>query len=125
MPLSDLARLFASLVRERSDDWIWRSMTDYPLLIGGEGRLDTTILQSGYGKVLAKEGADGLLGLSVLHQDHPDGLGIVIKLAHGWDSPALWRIAQTILQSLGFEIPAPPKLSRQTVHIAPQVRPDV
>lgn len=123
MPLSDLARLFASLVRERSDDWIWRSMTDHPRLIGGEGRLDTAILQSGYGKVLAKEGADGLLGLAVLHQDYPEGLGIVIKLAHGWDSPAMWRIAQVVLQSLGFEPPAPPRLHRQTVHVAPQVVP--
>ena len=37
---------------------------------------------------LAKEGADGLLGLSVDHPDWPDGLGIVIKIAHGWNSQA-------------------------------------
>ena len=31
------------------------------------------------GAVLAKEGADGLLGMAIQHPDYPDGLGVVIK----------------------------------------------
>jgi L-asparaginase II len=54
MPLSELAQLFGSLCCERNEDWIWRAMTDHPGLIGGEGRLDTAILQAGGGRVLAK-----------------------------------------------------------------------
>jgi L-asparaginase len=123
MPLSQLAALFASLCRERNEDWIWRSMVDHPRLIGGAGRLDTAILEAGHGKVLAKEGADGLLGLAITHKDYPDGLGIVIKIAHGWDSAATWRIAQAVLAPLGVDLPAAPKLHRQTAHVAPEVSP--
>ena len=51
-------------------------------------------------EILAKEGADGLLGLSVDHPDWPDGLGIVIKIAHGWNSQATWW-CQSCLGSIG------------------------
>ena len=36
--------------------------------------IDWIILKIGEGKVIAKEGADGLLGLAILHEDYPDGL---------------------------------------------------
>ena len=57
-------------------------------------RLDSTCLKAGDGKILAKEGADGLLGISVDHPDWPDGLGVVIKIAHGWNSQATWYVAE-------------------------------
>lgn len=113
--LHELASLFASLARRKDEDWIWDAMIRHPYLVGGRARLDTAILESCEGKVLAKEGADGLLGLSVLHPDYPEGLGIFIKLDHGTDPQAMWCIAHEILRSLGWTIPEPPKPFRQEV----------
>jgi hypothetical protein len=39
----------------------------------GFNRLDSTVLKACGGRVLAKEGADGLLGLSIEHPEFPDG----------------------------------------------------
>ena len=78
--VDELAVMMAGLASEKDDDWIWDAMTKNPDLVGGFNRLDSTCLKAGEGKILAKEGADGLLGLSVDHPDWPDGLGIVIKI---------------------------------------------
>lgn len=120
---SELARLYAQLSREKDQDWIWEAMTKHPQLIGGTKRLDSTIMKSCGQNVLAKEGAEGLLGMSVLHPDFPQGLGIVIKLANGYDSQALWQLAYPILMSLGWKIPEPQKLFRQHTLINPRIVP--
>ncbi len=121
--VSELANLYAGLAATRDDDWIWESMMRHPDLIGGFNRLDSTILKACNGKVLAKEGADGLLGLSVLHDDFPDGLGIVVKIAHGWNPQATWYVARAVLGVLGFELRNPYPLHRQKAFIVPGVVP--
>src|SRR5690606_14782878 len=83
MTVNQLAECYAGLAKKRNEDWIWESMVMHPDLVGGYNRLDTTVIKSCEGKVIAKEGADGLLGLAIDHPDYPDGLGIVIKIAHG------------------------------------------
>jgi len=107
MTLEEMAKLFAALVTNRSSDWIWPAMVNRPELIGGKGRLDTAIMIAGKGQVLAKEGADGLLGLAIDHPTYPRGLGIVIKIAHGWDPKMTGYIASHVLKGLGFEYPGP------------------
>ncbi|MGB0653470.1 MAG: asparaginase [Thermoplasmatota archaeon] len=121
--VSELAVLYAGLARDRDEDWIWEAMTRHPDLVGGFNRLDTTILKSCGGKVIAKEGADGLLGLSIDHPDYPDGLGVVVKIAHGWNSQATWYVARAILGTLGFELRNPYHLHRQKAFIVPGVVP--
>jgi L-asparaginase II len=121
--VSDLAILYAGLARTRDEDWIWQAMIDHPDLIGGFNRLDSTILKACGGKVMAKEGADGLLGLSVVHPEFPEGLGVVIKIAHGWNPQATWYIARSILGTLGFELRNPYPLHRQKAFIVPGVVP--
>ncbi len=123
LTLSELALLFANLVREKDQDWIWEAMANYPQYVGGRNRLDTTIMQSCEGKVLAKEGADGLLGLAIQHPDHPQGLGVMIKLAHGTDNQAMWYIARGILGSLGWSLPLPAALFRQNPKLASEIVP--
>ncbi|RYZ77958.1 MAG: hypothetical protein EOP06_29970, partial [Proteobacteria bacterium] len=123
MTLVELATLFSSLARTKDDDWIFRAMTERPEIVGGTGRLDTAIMKACGGKVLAKEGADGLLGLSILHEDYPHGLGIVIKIAHGWDPKATWFIASVILRTLGFNFGNPPALDRQKAFVSERVVP--
>ncbi len=122
--VGELARLFAGLAATRDEDWIWEAMQRHPDLIGGFNRLDSTVLKSCEGAVLAKEGADGLLGLAIVHPDYPDGLGVVIKIAHGWNSQATWYIARSILGTLGFELRNPYPLHRQKAFIVPHVVPE-
>lgn len=121
--VTELALLFAHLARSRDEDWIWGAMVKHPDLIGGFNRLDSTILKACGGSVLAKEGADGLLGLAVVHEDYPDGLGVVIKIAHGWNPRATWYVARAVLGVLGFTLRNPYPLHRQKAFLVPGVVP--
>lgn len=121
--VSELAILYADLARRKDEDWIWEAMVRHPDLVGGFNRLDSTILKSGGGMVLAKEGADGLLGLSVVHPDHPRGLGIVIKIAHGWNPQATWYVARCILGTLGVPLRNPYPLHRQKAFVVDGIVP--
>ena len=121
--VGELALLFASLAEHRDEDWIWEAMVRHPDLVGGFNRLDSTILKAGEGRVLAKEGADGLLGLAIIHPDYPAGLGVVIKIAHGWNPQATWYIARAVLGVLGFALRNPYPLHRQKAFLVPGVVP--
>jgi L-asparaginase II len=121
--VSELAILYAGLAATRDEDWIWEAIVRHPDLVGGFNRLDSSIIKAGEGRVIAKEGADGLLGMAILHPDYPDGLGIVVKIAHGWNSQATWYIARAILGVLGFELRNPYALHRQKAFIVPGVVP--
>ena len=121
--VGELAILFSGLAATRNEDWIWKSMVDHPDLIGGFNRLDSTILKSGEGTVLAKEGADGLLGLSIVHPDYPKGLGVVIKIAHGWNAQATWYLARGVLGVLGLDLRNPYRLHRQKAFLVPGIVP--
>jgi L-asparaginase len=121
--VGELAQLYAGLAATRHEDWIWEAMNRHPDLVGGFNRLDSSCLQAGGGKVLAKEGADGLLGLAIAHPDFPRGLGVVIKIAHGWDSQATWYVARAILGVLGVDLRNPYPLRRQKAFLVPGVVP--
>jgi L-asparaginase len=118
MSVAEIARLFASLAKERNEDWIWEAAHAHPDLVGGEGRMDTTILQQ-FPDILAKEGADGLLGLAIADDSRfPDGFGLVIKLAHGYDPAVTWHIAFALLSELDYNMrKEPTPLSGQTIHM--------
>ncbi|TNE85888.1 MAG: hypothetical protein EP330_23405 [Deltaproteobacteria bacterium] len=121
--VTELAHILSGLARDKDEDWIWEAMVREPDLVGGFNRLDSTILKACGGKVLAKEGADGLLGLAVIHPDFPEGLGICIKIAHGWNAQATWYIARAVLGVLGFELRNPYPLHRQKAFLVPGVVP--
>lgn len=121
--VAELARLYAGLVKVKDEDWIWEAMVRHPDLVGGFNRLDSTILKACGGKVIAKEGADGLLGMAIEHPDYPDGLGIVIKIAHGWNAQATWYLARAILGTLGFTLRNPYALRRQKAFLVPGIVP--
>jgi L-asparaginase len=122
--VSELAQIFSWMAETRNQDWIWEAMVKSPDLVGGFNRLDSTILKTCRGDVLAKEGADGLLGLSIVHPDYPKGLGIVIKIAHGWNPQATWYIARGILGCLGFELRNPYPLKRQKAFLVSRIVPE-
>ena len=122
--VNELARLYARLVTERDEDWVWEAMVRHPDLIGGFNRLDSSILKACGGRVIAKEGADGLLGMAIEHPDYPEGLGVVIKIAHGWNSQATWYVARAVLGVLGFDLRNPYSLHRQKAFLVPGVVPE-
>ena len=122
--VGELAKLFAGLAKTKDEDWIWEAMQRHPDLVGGFNRLDSTIIKSCEGAVLAKEGADGLLGMAIIHPDYPEGLGVVVKIAHGWNAQATWYIARAILGTLGFELRNPYSLHRQKAFIVADVVPE-
>ncbi|MCB0378434.1 MAG: asparaginase [Bdellovibrionales bacterium] len=124
MTVNQLAQCYAGLAKRKNEDWIWEAFIQEPDLIGGFNRLDTTVIKSCKGKVIAKEGADGLLGLAIEHQDYPDGLGVVIKIAHGWNPQATWYIARSILGVLGMELRNPYPLKRQKAFVVPGIVPE-
>jgi L-asparaginase len=123
MSVNELAQCYAGLARTAREDWIWDAMIKYPDLVGGFNRLDTTVMKSCLGQVIAKEGADGLLGLAIRHKGYPDGLGVVIKIAHGWNPQATWYVARGILGVLGFELRNPYPLKRQKAFLVPGIVP--
>ena len=122
--VNELAQIFSGLVSSKNEDWIWDAMIDNPDLVGGFNRLDSTVLKACEGRVLAKEGADGLLGLAIEHPDFPLGLGVVVKIAHGWNSQATWYVARGILGSLGFSLRNPYSLHRQKAFLVPGIVPE-
>lgn len=124
MTVNELARCYAGLVERKDEDWIWEAFTREPDIVGGFNRLDTTVIKSCHGKVIAKEGADGLLGLAIEHPDYPKGLGVVIKIAHGWNPQATWYVARSILGVLGFELRNPYPLKRQKAFVVPGIVPE-
>jgi L-asparaginase II len=123
MTVNELALCYAGIARDKDKDWIWESMIKHPDLVGGFNRLDTTVMKSCQGRVIAKEGADGLLGLAIDHPDYKDGLGVVIKIAHGWNPQATWYVARGILGVLGFELRNPYPLRRQKAFLVPGIVP--
>lgn len=124
MTVAELAKVYTGLAHKKNDDWIWEAMVRHPDLVGGFNRLDSTIIKACEGAVIAKEGADGLLGMAIEHEDYPAGLGVVIKIAHGWNPRAAWYIARGILGVLGFELRNPYPLYKQKAFLVPGVVPE-
>ena len=122
--VGELAQLLSGLAMDQNEDWIWEAMVKKPDLVGGFNRLDSTVIKAGKGKVIAKEGADGLLGMAISHPDYSKGLGVAIKIAHGWNSQATWYIARSVLGVLGFELRNPYPLHRQKAFIVSNVVPE-
>jgi L-asparaginase II len=127
-PLDRLARLFAKLAasedevssagadsasassasstpRTQALARIYRAMTAYPELVGGEGRFCTTLMQAFDGALVGKVGADGSYAIGVRASPQTaklgaDGaLGIAVKLEDG-NVSVLYAVAAELLALL-------------------------
>jgi L-asparaginase II len=93
----------------------WEEISDLirhnPTLIGGQNRLDTKLMSQFTTpdiKLIAKEGADGLLALGLgPHPQFAGGLGLFIKVASGYEPKQLELIVQALLVQLGLSQPGP------------------
>lgn len=97
-------------------------MVRYPELIGGTDRLDTKLIKRELTddqdvSLVAKEGAEGLLavGLSA-SKAYPHGLGILIKVASGYEVRHFQIIIKALLEQLGLRT-APAEIDERNKHI--------
>lgn len=97
MPLKAMARLYACLGGADAFAPISKAMKDFPVLVGGEGRIDTVLMQASGGKLLAKVGADGVMGVSLVGR----GQGMAVKIADG-SNEIRNRFVVWALQELGW-----------------------
>ena len=121
LPLRATATAFARLAdptdlpskRRSALDRIYRAMTEHAKYVAGEDRFDTLVMLATEGRVLAKSGAEGYLGLA-LRLDSDRALGIALKIADG-DVKARAKplAAISILAQLGaVSAPTEDQLSR-------------
>ena len=118
--LSELAHLYEALSARRDDDWIWSAMTENPEMVGGSERLDTGLMKANPGRLIAKEGADGLLGLAF--ENGGAHVGIAIKVAHGHDPRALGFIARDLLLKFGLSPTHVEAPHGQTAEVAAELK---
>jgi L-asparaginase len=97
LPLGAMATLYAQLGTHEVFIPIRQAMTNYPELIGGEGRVDTVLMQISQGELLAKVGADGVMCVS--HTGKSQGLAL--KMADGSNEVRNIAIV-SILRRLGW-----------------------
>ena len=103
LPLTNMARAFARLAgtTEKPEGAIVRAMTTHPDLVAGRGRPCTAIMRAYPGKVLAKVGAEGVYGATLLDR----GLGIALKAEDGHTWAAVVALL-AVLDALDL-IPSP------------------
>jgi L-asparaginase II len=102
LPLHRVALLFARLgaaARDASSELgiIARAMQQHPLLFSGEGRVDTALVSATQGRLISKDGAEGLLGIGVTDQR----AGIALKISDG-NQRAQIPIMAALMQRWGY-----------------------
>ncbi|MFZ9016742.1 MAG: asparaginase [Ilumatobacteraceae bacterium] len=93
--LRRLADAFATLAAARGP--VWRAMTGYPDLVGGDRRVVTRVMRAIPG-AMAKDGAQGVFAIA-----HPDGWAVAIKIADGQERPVPVVLA-TALARIGVDL---------------------
>jgi L-asparaginase len=94
----ELMRLWEELSSSLEDKFqrLRSLMTQNAWMIGGSKRLDTELMENGGGRIIAKEGADGLLIVSSVPIAQEPAAVFFIKLASGYQQThlalALWSV---------------------------------
>lgn len=97
LPLQTMALLYAHLGSAPEFAPLKQAMIHHPEIVGGDGRVDTVIMQASQGKLLAKVGADGVLCVSRIDTDE----GLALKIADGSEPVRNMTIVE-ILSRLGW-----------------------
>ncbi len=90
MSLQDAAWLFALLAAGATPALarVRDAMLAHPLLVAGEGRLDTNLIRAGAGGIVAKGGAEGVQGIGLrADPGGPGALGCAVKIEDGAGRP--------------------------------------
>jgi len=112
--VQDMARSYAQLVGWEQTDLdeslsmaarrIVAAMIEHPEMVGGsQGRLDTDLMRTARGRIVAKVGAEGVQLLGALPSArYPSGLGIAIKVEDGDTRRARDPVVIETLRQLGL-----------------------
>lgn len=100
LTLSGLARAFAAIASGAAGpagDAVHRAMTSHPVMVGGDTR-DVTRIMQGIPGLMAKDGAEGVYAAAL-----PDGRAVAMKVADGANRarPVVMRAA---LERLGIDV---------------------
>lgn len=112
----EIARFYRALwsAREGALARIRRAMLAHPEWIGGSERADTRLMQLNPGRLIAKEGADGLLALAGHGPPETGAFGLVVKLAAGHQPGFAALAVQSFLAARGL-VPVERAAPRQEV----------
>jgi len=124
--LDQMAKLFFKLASSEDESTLQRlrnHMLAYPEWIGGPQRVDTRLMAQFKNQLVAKEGADGLLGVGLLPSArYPRGLGIVIKLASGYQPDWAGLVLRPFLVAEGEAYPIRvPEGQTLHFHFSPEI----
>jgi L-asparaginase II len=111
LPLSAMARLYAQLGSDVFFAPLREAMTKHPNLVGGPGRVDTAIMQTSGGRIVAKVGADGVLCVA----NSQEKLGLALKIADGDARIRNFALVETLCR-LGWLTKEETEDSRLTIH---------
>ncbi|MBD2776607.1 asparaginase [Iningainema tapete] len=102
MQLGQMASLYAQLASRSNLDMerIVRAMTNYPVMVAGEGEFDTELMRLTPRELVSKSGAEGVQCIARLGE----GLGLAIKVMDG-TKRAKHAVAIHLLQQLGWISP--------------------
>ena len=128
LTLSQLARLYQRLANAAAGTslaCIRDLMRSKPEWVGGPGRVDTRLMNENPGRLVAKEGADGLIALSIFPtSEYPEGLGIVLKLSAGYLPQYFGLALAPLLEKLGLKsVGEAPKGQTVRYHFTPMEKP--
>ena len=105
LTLSEMAHLYQKLGSAPTGTTlakIRQIMTSYPEWVGGPERVDTLLMKRNTGLV-AKEGADGLLGIALpASPKYPKGVGVVVKVFSGFHMKLAALAVSPLLQAMGL-----------------------
>jgi len=105
--MDQIARLFQVLAQGGTEpelQIIRDMMIARPDWIGGPERVDTGLMKKNPNRLIAKEGADGLLAIGLLpNAIYPQGLGLVVKVASGYQPAAAALAIKPVLEKLGLQ----------------------
>jgi len=104
MSLKNAARLFALLAAGATPALarVRDAMLAHPVLVDGEGRIDTTLIQAGEGNIIAKRGAEGVQGIGLRSTRRGSGsLGAAVKIEDGSSRP-IAAITAALLDAWGL-----------------------
>ncbi len=79
LTINKAAQLYANLGSSSKSKPIVEAICNNPIAFGGLGRVDTAIIKASKGKLLAKVGADGVIGVSRVGKRE----GLILKIADG------------------------------------------
>lgn len=129
LSLSQMAILYQRLAAadEGSLGRLRDAMMRFPQWIGGPKRIDSQLMELNSGKLVAKEGADGLLAIGVVPSERfPKGLGLIVKIASGYLPNFAALAFGPLLENLGLNrVGEVPRGQTVRYHYRPFVSPKV